>query len=62
MSRAEKNSYAELLTKFSKEELRERLIDLKLRMSKMLMMDDIQQVITEINDIEFLLGLNEQVK
>ena len=57
-----KNTYEELVTKFSKKDLEERLDVLNKRFAKMLMMDDIQEVIREKQDIEFILGISEQTK
>lgn len=62
MSTYEKNSYEELVTKFTPSELRARLKVLNLKFTQMLMMDDIQTVVREKQDIEFILGINEQIK
>jgi hypothetical protein len=58
----QRNTYDELLTKFTPKELKERLEELNSELAKMLMIDDMQTVIREKQDIEFILGLNEQTK
>jgi hypothetical protein len=58
----ERNTYEELVTKFTPGDLKDRLNTLNGRIAQMLMMDDIQSVIQEKQDIEFILGENEQTK
>jgi len=62
MSKTDRNTFDELATKFSKADLELRLKELNSKFAQMLLMDDIQAVIQEKQDIEFILGENEQAK
>ena len=57
-----RNTYNELATQFTKKELEERLEELNLKFSQMLMMPDIQSITQEREDIQFLLGKDVKAK